>query len=74
MGRASITFGTSDGRSGIVDRSASRTIRRDQPSTRDSAIGTLGTGRLLPEAAGEPWQTQTFEEVLEGQEVVLSEV
>ena len=74
MGRASATLGTSDGRPVIVDRSAGRTIRRGQQSTRDSAIGALGTGRLLSEAAGEPWQTQTIEEILEGQEVVLSEI
>jgi hypothetical protein len=74
MGRASITLGTSDGRPVIVDRSAGGTIRRAQEPTRDSAIGALGTGLLLPEAAGEPWQTQTFEEMLEGQEVVLNEV
>jgi hypothetical protein len=74
MGRASVTVGTPDGRPVIVDRFAGRTIRRGQQPTRDSVIGALGTGQLLPEAVGEPWQTQTFEEMLEGQEVVLSEI
>ena len=74
MGRASATLGTSDGRPVIVDRSAGRAIRRGQQSTRDSAIGAFGTGRILPEAAaGDPWQTQMFEE-MQGQEVVLSEI